>query len=117
MASRAPANIVIIKNTHIHQQTNIQHRIVYTPRGCRHEREVKSFNRQPTVSTLNQCKPLATCRKLEGVIHGHRELREATDVFDGRNNGVVSPGGDGSPDAPSSRSEEEFEATSFAVDG
>jgi len=50
-------------------------------------------------------------------MHDHRELREATDAFDGRNSGVVSPGGDGSPDAPSSRSKEEFEATSFVGDG
>jgi len=60
---------------------------------------------------------LGICQKLEGAIHDHRELREATDAFDGRNNGVVSPGGDGSPDAPSSRSKEEFEATSFVGDG
>ena len=47
----------------------------------------------------------------------HRELREATDAFDDRNNGVVSPGGDGIPDALPSRSNEESEAASFIGDG
>lgn len=77
------------------------------------EGEVKSSNR--TIGgASNKPKLLPICRE---VMRGHRELREATDAFDGRNNGVVSPGGDGIPDAPSSRSNEEFEATSFTGDG
>ena len=51
------------------------------------------------------------------MIRGHRVLREAMDAFDGRNNGVVSTGGDGSPEAPSSRSNEESEAASSIGDG
>lgn len=51
------------------------------------------------------------------MVLGHREPREATEALDGRNNGVVSPGGDGISDAPSSRSKEEFDVTSLAGDG
>lgn len=81
------------------------------------EGEVKSSNRRPTEGTLNQYDFLEIYWKLGGVIRGHRVLREAMDAFDGRNNGVVSTGGDGSPEAPSSRSNEESEAASSIGDG
>lgn len=116
----------IIKNTQIHPQNKrptqceAEHSArawASLPSSKTTDREVRLSDRLATKDAQNRYKPLEVCQILEWLVQGHRELREATDAFDGRNNGVVSPGGDGSPGAPSSMSKEEAEKASLVGDG
>lgn len=112
----------MIKNTHIHQQDKHprlkdEHGagawdiiVVKTPRrveGC------------PNIVHPGEPTIHANFRKLSIIESGladHPESREVTEALDCRNNGVVSPGGDGTG-VSSSSSRDELEPTSFVGDG